>query len=133
MRLEIDFSLPQKTHRRSDGNVLFFHPETLFRFLDLESKDLSQTFYQESGGFIFGPVDFVDLNKRLPKEAGVVHPYAMSFFAEPNLKLGLKNRPTPKQEIGSGARPTRIQLSYSGRIIPPSYLWTTLKIKPPDS
>jgi len=34
----------------------------------------------------------VDLKKRLPKEAGVVHPNALSFFAGPNC--------LPKSEAG---------------------------------
>jgi len=36
----------------------------------------------DRGGFIFGPIDSVDLTKRLPKEAGV-HPEPGSFFAGP--------------------------------------------------
>ena len=64
----------------------------------LDSKIISLRIYlslsilRTKGDLIFEPVDSVDLKKRLPKEAGVVHPNALSFFAGPNC--------LPKSEAG---------------------------------
>jgi hypothetical protein len=58
------------------------------------------------GGFVFGPVDFVDLKKRLPKEAGVVHPEAIIIFNSSKSDSFIESRPSPVLETGRSALPT---------------------------
>jgi hypothetical protein len=58
------------------------------------------------GGFVFGPVDFVDLKKRLPKEAGVVHPQAIIIFTRSKYDPYNGSRPSLVQETSLTVVPT---------------------------
>ncbi len=85
----------------------FVPPDNKGDSFTLLSENLSLTFYSRVIGVLFlGQVDFVDLNKRLPMEAGVVHPQAIIIFPGSIHDLSVESRPSLVLETGRSALPT---------------------------